>query len=56
MNQEDWVTLAGDDEADDDDDVPVIDRRMMEGQLAKFGLSWRMTTWSRIQNCRRRKT
>ncbi len=35
VNAEDWVTLAGDEEADEE--VPVIDRRMMEGLLAQLG-------------------
>ena len=36
VHAEDWVTLAGDD-ADAGDDVPEIDRRMMEGMLAQLG-------------------
>src|SRR5258708_18026727 len=35
VHADDWVTLADDDQADDD--VPVIDRRLMEGLMAKLG-------------------
>ncbi len=35
VNAEDWVTLASDDESGDE--VPVIDRRMMEGLMAQLG-------------------